>query len=667
MNKKYLPVAIFSTFAVALTGGFFLSSVLQPAEDKGIIESALVSDPSLSITKPADIHIALSPSTTLYGAASHSLKFTTNQPEGYTVSINTKTSTTALTSETTDGKISASASPISSPSALLENTWGFAVKKSINSAFDDAYSAGTPDSASKWAGVTATATTFIDSDSPNLDGDAVEVFFAANVSRYVEAGTYNNTIVYTILPKTSSSAYPAPTISSVTPNFGPVTGGEEITIVGTGYTVNGSSITKEVLIGGNACTDVVILADTPEAGKDTIKCKIPEAATTGTVDIKITTWGGETTTDFKYDTSDIIYVTPNIASVTPGAESGPAFTIYGGGFDNAENPVVAVYIGAQDDAHKCESFTVVSDTQITCTKGPNGGDTTSGARRVYAVHQNTARSGGNISVTYHDTDYPVLNGSTDLATICTTEKTIVRDARDSQLYYVARMADGKCWMVDNLKYANYGTLSQTSGKALTVDQTTASTTGNYEVAKFVDPNIQNYCMGDSKMPSSTVTRCGLLYNWYAATAGTGNDTLTTVKDNANDSICPAKFKLPSSISNSATTYGEEVTFADADFPVLIASLNAGTITAGTVRDNSHLWQANLQPSAVWQGVFGGFWNTNFAKVGTQAYYWSSSVATKDGKLRAHFLSFHTGEVFTGDESYSNDTRNYGFAVRCVEK
>ncbi|MFN0145111.1 MAG: IPT/TIG domain-containing protein [Dehalococcoidia bacterium] len=61
----------------------------------------------------------------------------------------------------------------------------------------------------------------------------------------------------------------APTITSVTPDHGPISGGETITIIGTGFISS-----SEVTIGGNACTSIV------RTGTTQITCVTP-AGTTG--------------------------------------------------------------------------------------------------------------------------------------------------------------------------------------------------------------------------------------------------------------------------------------------------------------------------------------------------------------------------------------------------
>lgn len=651
MKTNKLIGTLLGVFSVAIIGGFLIAPIIKtPIQE--IKNSTLVSDPSISVAEIAAAKIALSPATGLEGIGEHELKVKTNSPYGYTVSIASKTTETALTSETTDSKIAAISGTLADPKTLSDDTWGYNTASS------------TPTIGSKWAGITPTAVAVIDSDQPNYEAESAKVYFGAKVSKYVEAGTYANTVVYSVVAKTDPATIPAPTIDSITPAYGTYAGGSRVTIVGDNYTLNGNSITTKVTIGGSECTDVEILADTPSAGKDTITCTVPaHDGVNDTEDVVVETWGGEATLDdgFTYKVSNVIAVTPDLASTEAGAESGPAFTIYGSGFKNADYPVSDVKIGTAS----CEEYQVVSDTQITCTKGPNGVITDPDDYIVRVYHESGLVSGGFAMVEYTDEVFPEF---TDSLT-CSANREIYRDTRDSQLYYVAEMADGKCWMTDNLKYTgtDAGTLSQVAGQALTTDKTAGSYAGNYTVAKYVDPNALSYCINAADMPIDTVTRCGMLYNWYAATAGTGNDNLTTLGENATGSICPAGMKLPSSIVTGSTNY-QESSFVSADFPVLVASLHYGTPSAGTTLDNSRSWHASLQPDAAWAGVFSGFWLTNFGNTSTHGYFWSSSVATKtDGRLRAHEMEVRKVGVATGDGSYANDIRAYGFAVRCVSE
>ena len=76
---------------------------------------------------------------------------------------------------------------------------------------------------------------------------------------------------------------PAPNVTSISPDSGPNAGGGSVTITGTDLT-GATSVT----IGGNACTDLVVVNAT------TITCTVP-AGTSGAKDVVVTTGGGNDT------------------------------------------------------------------------------------------------------------------------------------------------------------------------------------------------------------------------------------------------------------------------------------------------------------------------------------------------------------------------------------
>ena len=670
-------------FSGAILAGLAFSGLTMPKANPTVVKattSTTTTTPEISLSAPEKVEMSIDKASTLTAAGAHSLTIGTNSPTGYTLMLNSKTADTDLVSETTTKTIAATSGTFDSPATLAENTWGYSLDNT-------SYSKTT-----KWAGVTEDEVAIKTTDEA-AEEETVKVYYAANVGSDLPAGTYEGTVVYTISPNLDGLL--PPTIESFTPVAGTVQGGTTITIVGTNFTKNGSSITSEILIGGKACTDPIITADTPETGKDTIVCKVPEApeGVTGTssytVPITVRNWVGEdTTTDvFEYTVSDVIYVSPDIATTSIESGSlGPAFTIGGDGFINEDNPVTSVLIGG----NACESFTVVSNTQIVCTEGPKE-NLTSGNARVVVKHQ-YGSTHNEIYVTYSSDSYPLL--SSDLTSYCTAEKKIAKDSRDNQLYYVARLGDGKCWIVDNLKYSSADAtlaLSQVSGKALTTTGTGSRTSAaDNDVAKYVDPGTQEYCMNSTNMPGDTVTRCGFLYNWYAATAGSIDSSTTGAGHNATASICPAGFRLPSSYSgtsgpttdvaddsfmlgSSYSTLAREYSQA-ADLPVLNASTQAGSVTTGIRSEEATSTETYkvFSHESTFSGVYAGAWGTNFSNTGRRGYYWSSTSANKklNGgevyRAAALYIENDSKKAFTGDGSY-NDQRYIGLAVRCVEE
>jgi uncharacterized protein (TIGR02145 family) len=367
-------------------------------------------------------------------------------------------------------------------------------------------------------------------------------------------------------------------------------------------------------------------------------------------------------TDYQTKTTAIV---PNFASTQAPTgngtgTNGPQFSIAGSGFGSTPT----VTIGGQP----CTNVTVnTAGTAITCT-GPVSGITTDGEKRTVI---NGTDAGDNYTVWYSTYNFPTLQSLTTATCDATPE--VYRDTRDSQLYYIAKLADNKCWMMDNLRYKPNGDTSGTvtsgftatqinssvtSNNYLTQDGTSSTTAPNLEAAKYVDPIQQAYCNNATNKSTENITKCGLLYNWYTATAGTGLQSITTNGTQVSGSICPAGWRLPSATSTT-TGQGNGTSYNYADIAVLNASMKAGSLpTPGTTTRDATTYP-NWQPSAAFRGVFSGYWNSGFGNQGSYGRFWSSSVY--DAAF-ARYLVFNSSGVSPGS---NDDLRYYGFGVRCV--
>ena len=148
-----------------------------------------------------------------------------------------------------------------------------------------------------------------------------------------------------------------PTVTSVTPNTGPESGGTSVTIVGTGFDFNGVTT---VMFGDKPATNVYVTY------KDRILAQSPPGA--GVVDVTVTTAAG---TSAKSESDRFTYhaQAPSISGVSPASgppTGGTLVTINGTGFTGATK----VDFGTTPAAE----FTVVSDTTITA-HSPVGANT----------------------------------------------------------------------------------------------------------------------------------------------------------------------------------------------------------------------------------------------------------------------------------------------------
>jgi uncharacterized protein (TIGR02145 family) len=355
----------------------------------------------------------------------------------------------------------------------------------------------------------------------------------------------------------------------------------------------------------------------------------------------------------------VLAVVPDVAStVAPSGDgagsNGPQFSIAGRNLGS--NPIVT--IGGQP----CTEIAVNSDgTAITCS-GPTAG--LAAGDKAVIVTTDVGVSNKDKTVAYDDTDYLTLQSVAGAG--CGAAPTIYRDTRDSQLYYVAKLDDNKCWMLDNLRYKPNGdtTGTDTAGfsaiqvvnvsslNTLTVSGSSSSGTNgdNFNAAKYIDPidsgrGYNNYCETDVEKSIYNITKCGLLYNFYTSTAGTAPNTVVT--GNAVGSICPAGWRLPTGGYNTSS-----------DFAVLNGSMHAGSLALGSTSSGAG-YDENWLYSGDFAGVFSGDYGSSFGTKGSDGYFWSSSVSSAE---RSYSLRFNSANLWSGNYT---DNRYHGFAVRCV--
>ena len=261
------------------------------------------------------------------------------------------------------------------------------------------------------------------------------------------------------------------------------------------------------------------------------------------------------------------------------------------------------------------------------------------------------------------------------------------DWRDGKTYWVAKLADGNCWMTQNLE------LGLTSGESLTPELSDVSANWNpgattftsaqegvrgnsyyntvqsWNLGKYVwkTPNSSSSCSPEtnfsesacasywqdaSSMTPMTTYRtdgvsvegdtydphylAGNYYSWEAATAGTGHN-YTSLGSQAPDSICPKGFELPPDTGDNS-------------YDSLISVYNIdGTATGVETMKSAPLFfigSGNVAPASRLDGA------------GRYARYWTS-VATSS--------SFARDLGFPGSNlpPLSSSDRYYGFSVRCV--
>ncbi|MBR5046360.1 hypothetical protein IKX73_01880, partial [Candidatus Saccharibacteria bacterium] len=286
--------------------------------------------------------------------------------------------------------------------------------------------------------------------------------------------------------------------------------------------------------------------------------------------------------------------------------------------------------------------------------------------------------------------------------------TALTDQRDNNTYAVAKLADGKCWMIENLRLNNtnsdnatgalaqgYGT-SQTYGNFIGLANPETANFGNnttansiyysgtqsgtaiininttnypgYRMSRFRNDNTNtdttanpNTTVANMTNANQNVYSYGNYYSWSAAKANT--DYLDTIENSnaTNTSICPKGWRLPKG-GNKANQATNEF------WSLVVTGINNGTNPANYDSSNQPYYTGaeeagpvdkklrTFPNNFVYSGFVGGDSVNNRGSCGD---YWSATASSVNSAYRFYFSSTL---VYLGTlDSY----KYYGRSIRCV--
>lgn len=175
------------------------------------------------------------------------------------------------------------------------------------------------------------------------------------------------------------------------------------------------------------------------------------------------------------------------------------------------------------------------------------------------------------------------------------------------------------------------------------------------VANFTLPQLTTSGATDENTPkaygpvpgntSIGATNYGYLYNWSAATAGETTTTKPGGSGNAQYSICPKGWRLPS----GATVNG--------DFALLDIAFG-GTGAGATSPAHLSKWLS----TGPFKGVFSGYYVGLFTGQGSSGPSWSSS-SYATSSTTAVYNANYTASYIGPARDYN--ARSSGYAIRCL--
>jgi len=256
------------------------------------------------------------------------------------------------------------------------------------------------------------------------------------------------------------------------------------------------------------------------------------------------------------------------------------------------------------------------------------------------------------------------------AAYCTNDPLVVMDARDGEEYTIQKLADGNCWMLDNLRLDPTETsLAVLKGRTNATDKSLTylkegGGTGQYAAeavisdwqdadfyhAYYTPRVVTTY---KDTVPSEThgigSNKYGVYYNYCAASAGSYCwEAYTNESQASNEDICPSGWRLPSGRPSSGTT--------DNDYEKIVAAYSTGGY-----QDYNAITDALSVPLAGWFIYHDASEPRN---IGENARFWTSTY------MYARFWRYWTFNISQGSGTYLNDgnePRSEGYTVRCMMK
>jgi len=240
------------------------------------------------------------------------------------------------------------------------------------------------------------------------------------------------------------------------------------------------------------------------------------------------------------------------------------------------------------------------------------------------------------------------------------EEKFMIDTRDNELYTMAKLKDGKCWMTQNLRHQ----LSATTPLTPQDSDVTQNWTPNRSTETILSGRWDGDFEGSKTVRSyydSTKPEYGTYYTHTAATAGTATN-MSNYDDEATGSICPKGWRLP-----KATIQPDS---PNSDFYMMAKHY----INPLNWRESNGYWGWERNKSEeLYRGVpkyvpAGGRFENGIKNINDISYTWSSMVGRKwvykKEEYAFHMLIHQDAHSVTPNYSLE---RYSGFNVRCIAR
>ncbi|MBR2836921.1 InlB B-repeat-containing protein [Candidatus Saccharibacteria bacterium] len=259
----------------------------------------------------------------------------------------------------------------------------------------------------------------------------------------------------------------------------------------------------------------------------------------------------------------------------------------------------------------------------------------------------------------------------------------LEDTRDGNVYAVARLADGNCWMIENLRLGNYRVDGTTATNVLTVNNTNNPTLSSLSMSTTswcTDTNSTNGpgCMNQSNLNTNNtvytvqqmsgtnqnIYSYGNYYNWYSATAGNGTYSSSTINNDTDGDLCPSNWILPSGGSTARTNYASTNNFWALGTGIMKGTANE---TPNSANSGYSQWTSGTEAMKIFRiypnnFIYSGSWYSESKyDTGSGGRWWSRTTTSNIYAFAMHINN--NVNVYPGTNHDNYKTR--GFTVRCL--
>ena len=288
----------------------------------------------------------------------------------------------------------------------------------------------------------------------------------------------------------------------------------------------------------------------------------------------------------------------------------------------------------------------------------------------------------------------ILTPADEATNILTQSVVALTDQRDNQTYAVARLADGNCWMIENLRLESQGSTGANASLAQGYDSSSTygdfiglataessdfenSTTSNglyststikggnslyrgYRFPRYNNTNTQSRA-SDPTTYNNNFYSHGNYYTWSAAIASiqqysTINQSVT------NSSICPLGWQLPKggnkdneqnndfwNLIVNGVYDGVKPTNYNTSTPYYRYSNELGLLEKFP---NNFIYSGNITGSSISSWGSTGYYQTATSSIGVESNYSNNFI-----------LYFNRAGVYPGN--YPQGRRGSGYSIRCM--